>query len=97
MNHLTIVSFKPYADYYLCDARMYIISYNNIFIPITENEYIDLKNYEPRCRMRDDLEDIYRNLTLLTSSEYREFIMWKEAENKKIDISKTILELNEQS
>lgn len=57
-----------------------LLSFNNIFIPITKDEFNELKNYELECRKRDDLEDIYRNLTLLTPTEYKEFLMYKESQ-----------------
>lgn len=56
-----------------------LLSYGNIFIPISFNEYEDLRCYELDSKRRNDMKDVYRNLTLLSPSEYKEFIMWKES------------------
>jgi len=55
-----------------------LLSYGNIFIPISFNEYEDLRCYELDSKRRNDMKDVYRNLTLLSPSEYKEFIMWRE-------------------
>lgn len=57
-----------------------LLTYNNIFIPITLKEYEELRCYELECRKKEDMEDVYRNLTLLSPSEYKEFLMWKESQ-----------------
>ncbi len=57
-----------------------LLSYGNIFIPISFNEYEDLRCYELDSKRRIDMKDVYRNLTLLSPSEYKEFIMWKESQ-----------------
>ena len=55
-----------------------LLSYGNIFIPITYDEYEELRSYDLDSKRKVDMEDVYRNLTLLSISEYKEFITWKE-------------------
>lgn len=57
-----------------------LLSYNNIYIPITNEEYEELRCYELESQRKKDMENVYRNLTLLSLSEYKEFIMWKESQ-----------------
>ncbi len=59
-----------------------LLTYGNINVPISLDEYNSLRNYELDCRKKDNMEDVYRNLTLLTPNEYKEFITWKESKEK---------------
>ncbi len=72
-----------------------LLSYGNINVPITLEEYDNLRNYELDCRKKDVMEDVYRNLTLLTPNEYKEFITWKES--KEISKEENILNLIEKA
>ena len=68
-----------------------LLTYNNIFIPITIEESKDLIDYELECRKKDDMDDVYRNLTLLSPIEYKEFLEWrniKEESEKNINLLK---------
>lgn len=69
-----------YGQFLTFSVYFALLTYNNIFIPITLEEYDKLRCFEMNCRKKDDMEDVYRNLTLLSPSEYKEFLMWKEAQ-----------------
>ncbi len=83
-NSEDIINFNSAHTWYginlKCQVYFAMLTYNNIFIPITLKEYEELRCYELECRKRDDMEDVYRNLTLLSPSEYKEFLMWKESQ-----------------
>ena len=63
-----------------------LLTYDNIYIPLTPMEYKELEDYMFECKKMISMEDVYRNLTLLSPSEYREFLIWKKLKGEKIDI-----------
>ncbi len=79
-HKIKIIGKNEYANYVKLKLGIPLLTYNNIFIPITFDEFEELRCYELECRKKDDMEDVYRHLTLLTPSEYKEFIMWKESQ-----------------
>jgi hypothetical protein len=77
---IKIIGKREYANSFELKLGIPLLTYNNIFIPINFDEYEELRCYELECRKKDDMEDVYRHLTLLSPSEYKEFIMWKESQ-----------------
>lgn len=89
-NTLGCIKRERYGDNTRMRLEIHLLSYNNIFIPITFEELEELRCFELECRKKDDMADVFRNLTLLTPTQYKEFIMWKESQSHydEIDIEK---------
>lgn len=83
-NYFKILSCSASSKYRRLDVGMAIIIYNNIQIPITFEEYDELKKYGYDSFRKKDMININRHLTLLTPSDFTEFMKWKtQTENEK--------------